>query len=467
MLDQEGPVARLARRVIVPAAFFAAYVATGVLAFDLASGHPTVGPVWAPTGIALAAFIIAGPRVWPVILLASFFVHWSTAGSWATSALIAVGNTLQGAVAAFLVNRFAGGRDVFRRAPNVFRFATLIAPASATVSASCSLVLLSLTGLESWRADGTLWATWCLGDLTGALAVTPFIVLWATGPWQRTRFQIAESLTLLILFVPTCLAIFAGLLPLHDQHYPLQILCVPFLMWAAFRLGRRESATVVVILTAVAAYGTLSGDGPFVREAQNESFLLLQLYVSVWAVMTMALAAVVSEHAHAERVATAMAITDPLTELANFRRLIEELDVEIARSTRTGQPFALVFVDVNGLKKINDTFGHLTGNQALRRVADVLRRESRSTDTPARFGGDEFVIVLAHTDEAGAQMVARRVAAKVAADRSARPPLSVTTGVAEYPRDGTTAALLLGTADGALYRSRARPLSARRPASGE
>jgi diguanylate cyclase (GGDEF)-like protein len=460
-------LARLVRRAIAPTAFFAAYVATGILALGVASGPPTVGPVWAPTGIALAAFIIAGARIWPVILLASFVMHWSTAGSWAASVLIAAGNTLQGAIAASLVNRFAGGRDVFRRAPDVFRFAALIAPASATVSASCSLLLLSLTGLADWRANTTLWATWCLGDLTGALAVAPFIVLWATGPWHRTRFQIAESITLLMLFVPACLAIFTGLLPYSGQPYPLQIVCVPFLMWAAFRLGRRESATVVVILTAIASYGTLVGEGPFVRESRNESFLLLQLYVSIWAVMTLALAAVVSEHAHAERQAKALAVTDPLTGLANFRRLIEALEVEIARSKRTGAPFALVFVDVNGLKRINDTFGHLTGNQALCRVAEVLRRASRATDTAARFGGDEFVVVLTDTDEAGARVAARRVAAAVAADQSTTPALSVTTGVAEYPRDGATATLLLGTADGALYRSRANRLTERRPASGE
>ena len=96
-------------------------------------------------------------------------------------------------------------------------------------------------------------------------------------------------------------------------------------------------------------------------------------------------------------------------------------------------------------------------------MADVLRRTSRATDTPARFGGDEFVIVLPETDEVGAIAMAHRVAVQVA-DDTAVPRLSVTTGVSEYPRDGATPTELMGTADGALYRSKARAAVRRRSA---
>jgi diguanylate cyclase (GGDEF)-like protein len=178
--------------------------------------------------------------------------------------------------------------------------------------------------------------------------------------------------------------------------------------------------------------------------------------------MGIVLAAVVAEHNQAESQLRELATTDPLTGLANYRRLLDVLRAEIARSNRTGRTFAVVFVDMNGLKKINDKFGHLVGSRALCRVADTLRRSCRAIDTPARFGGDEFAIVLPETDIGGAQVVLARVAERIAIDTD-RPPLSVSGGAAAFPEDGDTPTLLLRAADKALYdakmAARAKPPS--------
>src|SRR6202035_4264997 len=103
------------------------------------------------------------------------------------------------------------------------------------------------------------------------------------------------------------------------------------------------------------------------------------------------------------------AASDPLTGLANYRRLVEVLDVEIKRSQRTGREFAVLLFDLDGLKVINDHYGHMTGSQALCRVADVLSFCCRDIDTAARFGGDEFALVLPESDAEGAKRVARRI----------------------------------------------------------
>jgi diguanylate cyclase (GGDEF)-like protein len=454
---------RFARRALGPAAFVAAYFVAGDFGLTLAYAHPTISPLWAPAGIALAAFLLAGYRIWPAVLCASLLTHATTAGSWLSAALIAGIETGQVALAALLVNRFAGGIDVFRHPTNVIRFATGIAPGVAVLGASMAVAWLSLSGGLVWPPGRDVWLSWWLGQLTGMLVVTPLVVLWATGRRRRTRLQHVEFIVLLGLLVPACLAVFAGLSPFEHRDYPLSILCVPFLMWASFRLGRREAATVVAVLTAVAAFGTFLGVGPYARGTPLESYVLLQLNVGIWATMTMSLAAAVAEHLHAERLAKTLATTDPLTGLSNYRQLSHEIHDEITRSLRTGRPFALVFVDVNGLKQINDTLGHLAGNQALRRVAAVLRRACRAMDRPARFGGDEFVIVLPETDSMGAHIVASRIAAAVSADTTA-PALSVATGAAEYPRDGTTVSELLSRADRALYQSKTRARAADRPA---
>jgi diguanylate cyclase (GGDEF)-like protein/PAS domain S-box-containing protein len=144
------------------------------------------------------------------------------------------------------------------------------------------------------------------------------------------------------------------------------------------------------------------------------------------------------------------AASDPLTGLVNYRRLIEVIDSEIKRSKRTGREFALLFFDLDGLKLINDRYGHLIGSKALCRLADVLCSSCRDIDTPARFGGDEFAVVLPETSAKEARRVAQRICESVANDING-PHLSVSVGIAVYPQNGSSIETLLSEADSELY----------------
>jgi diguanylate cyclase (GGDEF)-like protein len=145
-----------------------------------------------------------------------------------------------------------------------------------------------------------------------------------------------------------------------------------------------------------------------------------------------------------------MAVSDPLTGLANYRRLISVLEAELDRSRRTQRPFSVVLLDMDGLKIINDHYGHLTGSRALVRIGKVLRNHSRAIDTPARYGGDEFALVLPEAGKDIALRVVTRIRERLAAETEA-PTLSVSAGVAAFPEDGDAPEKLLGTADRALY----------------
>jgi diguanylate cyclase (GGDEF)-like protein/PAS domain S-box-containing protein len=154
------------------------------------------------------------------------------------------------------------------------------------------------------------------------------------------------------------------------------------------------------------------------------------------------------------------ASSDSMTGLANHRRLFEVLHSEISRSKRTGREFSLLLLDLDGLKRINDQFGHLVGSRALCRLAQIVADCSRSVDTAARHGGDEFAVVLPETGAAAATLVGQRICDLLAKDTE-EPPLSVSVGVAGYPSDAETIGTLLYAADRALYAMKSKKPNSR------
>jgi diguanylate cyclase (GGDEF)-like protein len=434
-----------------------AYFVTAKLGLRLAFVNPSATAVWPPTGIALAGFLIFGARVWPAIFAGALLANLTTAGSLATSIGIATGNTLEGLLASYLVERFAAGRQAFGRPRYAFRFAVLAAALSPVVGATCGVTTLVLAGLVQWTDAGLVWLTWWLGDGAGALIVAPVVLLWTENPRVQWRpRQVAEAALLVACLLLVGQMVFGGLFPAQTKNYALEFLCIPLLLWAAFRFGARETATAILLLSMLAIHGTLEGFGPFARATQNESLLLLQAFIAVIAVTKLIVASVVAERRRMEGHLRDLAVRDPLTNLANYRQLMVALEAEIRRSQRTQRPFAVLLLDVDGLKRINDRYGHLVGSRALCRLAEVLHMSCRAMDTAARYGGDEFALVLPETDDAAARQVATRIVERLTRDVES-PRISASFGVALFPRDGSTAEAILSGADRALYAMKGRP----------
>jgi diguanylate cyclase (GGDEF)-like protein len=152
---------------------------------------------------------------------------------------------------------------------------------------------------------------------------------------------------------------------------------------------------------------------------------------------------------------------DPLTRLNNRRHFLERIQQEITRAGEGGETFSIVFLDVDQLKRINDTYGHLAGDALLREVSNALMDAVRGEDVVARYGGDEFVVLLPATPAAAAASVAQRISDGIARHRfmAGRELLQipgVSLGLANFPQDGATAEDLLASADATLYRQKRR-----------
>src|SRR6266566_2467340 len=276
------------------------YFIAGKLGLMLASLHASASPVWPPAGIALAALLLLGYRAWPAIFIGAFLVNVTTVGNVATSFAIATGNTLEALVGAWLVNRFAGGTNVFDRPQGVFKFA-LAAGISTIISPAFGMTSLGVAGFADWANYGAISLTWWLGDATGDLVFTPLVLLWSVASKRRWNTkEAAEVGALFLLLVLLSGVVFGGWLAVSAGNYPIVFICGPVVIWTAFRFKQRETAAGIFILSAIAVWGTLHGFGPFVRETENQSLLALQWWTAVLSITAMALSAGIAERRRVE-----------------------------------------------------------------------------------------------------------------------------------------------------------------------
>lgn len=164
----------------------------------------------------------------------------------------------------------------------------------------------------------------------------------------------------------------------------------------------------------------------------------------------------ITEHKKTEEQALYQARHDGLTGLANYREFMERVESEVRRAERNRRSFTLLLLDLDDLKRINDLQGHLAGNRALRRLAVVMNEHCRSTDIAARYGGDEFAVLLIDSDHGMAKHVAERIEHRLRFDHE-KPQLSVSIGIGVCPDDGRTAAEIIEAADQRLYRHKRNP----------
>ncbi len=232
-------------------------------------------------------------------------------------------------------------------------------------------------------------------------------------------------------------------------------LFVVALMVGAVSLVSSKRVTLALALEAVGAYTVAFLAGPLEGAAARDGLARIAVNLTALVAMSWAGLAIAAAQRHTREAAIRLSTTDSLTGLGNRAYFFNVVEREIQRSRRFGREFCLLMMDLDGLKSINDRFGHYQGDLVLRGVAHVIRSALRGVDLAARYGGDEFVALLPETDPSGAFVVAEKIRSgaieMVVESEGQTVRTSLSTGVVTYPADGRTADELLIAADQAMY----------------
>lgn len=443
------------------------FVAT-LLGIYLARQVDNVAAIWMPNGILLAALLVRADRALALFTagtLASFAANLVTDHGFVSSLILTGGNMAEVALAAWLLRRWAGPTPLFAHVPGVVKFTLVAGFAAPALGATVAAGGLSLH-------DGDfldVWGRWIVGDSLGLLIVTPILVIleqrFRQGPdailAARSRTEVAAllagvlALSLAVFAIPAEIALF---------------LLLPPMLVATFRMGPFGAAAACLVIAAVGVGVTVHDVGPIALfdGSVAERVLYFQLFLAVLFLSALPVGAALAERqtlaieladaCDAARSAAAsfydQASTDELTGVSTRRRFLERLKEEVAAARVKGTDLALVVLDVDHFKAINDAHGHPAGDLVLRAIADTCRDTVRARDILGRLGGEEFAVLMPDTTADGAAAVCERLRAAIAA-RAVAPTRGVairaTVSLGLAALRGQDGDRLLSDADRALY----------------
>lgn len=368
------PVHDLRKRVFEVIGIALLYFVVARLSLLLAFGQTNASPVWPPSGIAFAAVLLWGYRIWPGIMAGAFFsnvvvflINKAAGVAVITTAsfFISIGNTLEAVTGGILLHHLIGIRNPMDRVQDIFKF-VCVAMVMCLVSSAVGPALVCLTGIVPWSVYQTVWFTWWLGDTTGILTLAPIFLIWYQHkqpliPWGGGR--LIEFIFFLTVVFLIHMSIFYGNFGMSAINYPMVYMPILLVVWTAFRFGQLGVAVAILMMLSMAILGTIQGRGPFVTEELNRSLLLLQFFIGIVTITGLTLTAALNERQRAE---------------AALRKS-EERFHGIYNSSMD----AIGYVDLDGvLLDVNDAFTKLTGYSR----AELLSGRKKFQDlTPGQY----------------------------------------------------------------------------------
>jgi integral membrane sensor domain MASE1 len=270
------------------------YYGAAKLGLNLAFDAPSVTAIWPPTGIALAAILLWGYRVWPGVALGALLANGWTGVPLYAVAGITVGNTLEALAGAYLLREFADFRASLERVRDVLALVVLAGAVSTTISATIGVTSL-LVGNEIASGDiGSVWRTWWLGDMGGDLVVAPALLVAATHwPYRRAPGRLLEAVALVAAVVGVSALVFS-------QSAAITFVVFPLLVWAALRFWQLGAVGAILLVASIAIPLTENDLGPFSGHPPDDRLLLAQGFLGIASLTALVLAAVITERRRAE-----------------------------------------------------------------------------------------------------------------------------------------------------------------------
>lgn len=432
-----------------------AYLAAANLSIGLAIPPGYASPVWPPSGIALAAVLLLGTRVWPALWLGAAIANIAVEASFLTATFIATGNTLEAIAACALIRRHAVDPGRFERIEQVFKFIIFCALA-ASIAASSAMLPLAIGHSLSWAAGLRNWWTWWQGDMTGMIICVPLLLSLARGAadeWPIGKKLEAGLFALALL--ATAAAITAGK-GTHFAPFALTFVALPFIIWAAIRFGQREVTAVIAVVSAVAVSYVLDRSDLFPTLRLNELLLMFLAFIGIVVTTGLVLVAALTE---SRRALEDLTHHDPVTGLPNLALFRDRLAQVLKVAEKSGAKVAVAVMGIDRFKAVNDALGWQAGDEVLSQIARHLSRDVGKGGIVARLNGVQFAI-------AGYGIEDERAAARVIEKRLARwfgSPfvvgqgelrLTARMGLAFSPEDGVEPDTLLLNAEAALKKAK-------------
>jgi diguanylate cyclase (GGDEF)-like protein len=427
------------------------YFLGGILGLSIESSHTGVTPIWPASGIAFAAFFYFGIRLWPAIYIAMLMLAWYTGLPYEVALIAATGSTLEAAFPVFILRRVNFKGD-FNNINNVLLFIAIAMFLAPVFSATSGVLAFNLTTSLSIEETTRVWLYWWLGNGIGLLIVGAFLIVWRSTPCVGRPGEIVRKTSLAVFIAAGCfLSLLFGNSPVSTL---ILFLLPPVAILGAIRYG--QHCATLLGLTALMSFLITGG------LLLPEQFKLLQLstlylniaFLAIFTSTTLIVSAAYAEQS-GKRELEYQAHYDSLTGLMNRIQFMQELESTLSSKRGRDEKNCLLYLDLDGLKTVNDTAGHSAGDEVLQVVGKVIDQQVRSLDNAARLGGDEFAILVKDCSLNGAGVIAEKLRVAIAEQkihwREQIHQVTASIGLTEIERDRDYAPDVIERADMACY----------------
>ena len=457
-------------RILEVIAFASIYIACARLGQFFAIEPSNVTPVWIPSGVMLALALRFGPSIWPGVFLGAFigniwaYISFDSLTAFfsavASASLNGIGDVICIVVAAELIRHYAKTSRILKSHQSLLYFLGFGALLGPLCSALFGVGGLWLFGHIDSSQFNHVFVTWLMGDSAGVLTFTPFLLSWLY-PERHFGFN-----SLIVLVAGTGYSLLIIAIIFDVIHFPGHIdytifLLLPVLFALLFRYGQRFVFTIQASVLSFAIIATWLSYGPFSSDTPWISLLQLQSFAAAFSIVLFMVAILNLEktlnEAYLEKHAKELEELyrkDALTGLWNRYRIKEFIKIELERQKRELNPFAVLLIDIDNFKHINDTRGHIEGDRILTELAKLIRSSIREVDFAGRWGGEEFIVMTSKTNQGALPVITANLLQAVRLyDFGLENPLTVSIG-GTISIIGDTELSVIDRADQALYKSK-------------